>query len=167
MEARRSARTLRVKPGPISLLIANPRPAFDAAAHFHCRETTNLTLPAAIPADSLVYLRPNLVLARFALKGIFSECFIPSTTGTSKHDKTPVGPYICHKSLLRNRAIVSNLTWSLRPTTGVGQRHLAGRLRGDRHEQLGQGSHNHRGHAESDTVALPGGAYLLGSAHAR
>jgi len=57
--------SLGVKHGPISLLIANPRPTFDSAARFHCGKTTNLTFPAAIPADSLVYLGPNLVLARF------------------------------------------------------------------------------------------------------
>jgi len=78
--------SLGVKSGSISLLIANSRSTFDSAAHFYGGETTNLTLRAAIPADSLVYLGPDLVLARFTFKEIFSECLILSTMDTSKHD---------------------------------------------------------------------------------
>ena len=115
--------SLAVKRGPISLLIANSRSTFDSAAHFYGGETTNLTLRAAIPADSLVYLGPDLVLAWFTFKGIFSECLIPSTIDTSKHDKAPVGLCVRHKRLLapeEHGATVSNFTEDLRPTTGVG-----------------------------------------------
>ena len=73
------------------LLVANSRSTFDTAAHFNGGETASLTLPAAIPAHRLVHLGPDLVLARFTFKGIFSECFIPSTTDTSKYDEAPVG----------------------------------------------------------------------------
>jgi hypothetical protein len=59
------------------LLIANSRSTFDSAAHIYGGETTDLTLPPAIPADSLVYFGPDLVFARLTLYGIFSECFIP------------------------------------------------------------------------------------------
>jgi len=91
---------LGVKRGPISLFIAHSRSTFDSAAHIYGGETTNLTLPPAIPADSLVYFGPDLVLARWTLYGIFSECFIPSTIDTSKRDKAPVGLCIRHRRLL-------------------------------------------------------------------
>ena len=58
------------------LLIANSRSTFETAAHFNGGETASLTLPAAMPAHSLVYLGPDLVLARFTFKGILGECFI-------------------------------------------------------------------------------------------
>lgn len=121
-----------VSRGPISLLIANSRSTFDSAARFHGGETTNLTLPAAIPADSLVDLAPDLVFPGLTFKGIFSERFIPSTTDTSKHDKAPVGLCVRHEDTLAAeelRATVSNFTKGLQPTTGVGQPRPAGRRR--------------------------------------
>ena len=81
---------------PISLLVADSRSAFDSAAHIYGGEATNFTLPAAIPAYSLVYLGPDLVLARLTFNGIFSECFIPPTIDTSKHDNAPVVLCIRH-----------------------------------------------------------------------
>ena len=62
--------------GPISLLIADSRSAFDSATHFYGGETTNLTLPATISADSVVCLGSDLVLAWCNLKRIFRVCFI-------------------------------------------------------------------------------------------
>ena len=100
-----------------ALLIANSRSTFDSGAHFYCGETTSLTLPAAIPAYSLVYLGPDLVLARFTFKGIFSVCFIPSTMDTSKREKAPVGLCGGHKGLLApggHGATVSSFTEGLR-----------------------------------------------------
>jgi hypothetical protein len=85
---------------PISLLVADSRSAFDSAAHIYGGEATNFTLPAAIPAYSLVHLGSDLVLARLTFNGIFSECFIPSTIDTSKRQKAPVGLCVCHKRLL-------------------------------------------------------------------
>jgi len=79
-----------VEYGTISFPTANSRSTFDSAAHFYRRETASLTLPTAVPADSLVCLGPNLLLAKFTRRGFFSECFIPSTIDTSKHDKTPI-----------------------------------------------------------------------------
>jgi hypothetical protein len=113
--------SLGVKRRPISLLIANSRSTFDSAAHLYGGETTNLTLAAAIPAYSLVYLGSDLVLARLTFNGIFSKCFIPSTIDTSKHDKAPVGLCVRHKRLLapeEHGATVCNFTEGLRPATG-------------------------------------------------
>jgi hypothetical protein len=76
--------------GVISFLSANPRSAFDSTAHFYGGDTTSLTLPAAVPADSLVCLGPNLLFVRFNCRRFFSECFIFSTTHTPEHNKTPV-----------------------------------------------------------------------------
>jgi hypothetical protein len=159
---------LGVKRGPISLLIANSRSTFDSAAHFYGGETTNLTLPPAIPADSLVYFGPDLVLARWTLYGIFSECFIPSTIDTSKRDKAPVGLCIRHRRLLaleEHGATVSNFTEGLRPTTGAGQQHHAGHCRTVRREQLGRGRRGRRVPGGGDRGVSPTGACLLGSAH--
>jgi hypothetical protein len=83
-----------------ALLVADSRSTFDSAAHIYGGETTNLALPAAIPADSLERLGSDLVLIRLTFKGIFSECFIPSTTDTAKHDKAPVVLCVRHKRLL-------------------------------------------------------------------
>jgi len=66
-------------------LIANCRSTFDAAAHFYRGDTMSFALPAAVPADSLVF---------------FSECFISSATDTSKDDKTPVALCLRHKRTL-------------------------------------------------------------------
>lgn len=145
--------SLAVKRGPISLLIANSRSTFDSVAHFYGGETTNLTLPAAIPADSLVYLGPDLVLKRFTFKGIFSECFILSTIDTSKHEKAPVGLRVRHKRLLapeEHGATVSNFTEGLRPTTGVGQRRHAGHRRAARRERPGRCIRGRGGRRASD-----------------
>ena len=57
----------------------------------------SFALPAAVPADSLVCLNPNLILTRFNCTGFFSECFISSATDTSKDDKTPVALCLRHK----------------------------------------------------------------------
>ena len=86
------------------MLITNSRSTFDSAAYIYGGETTNLTLPAAIPADSLEYLGSDLVLIRLSFKAIFGERFIPSTIDTSKHDKAPVVLCVRHKDswLLRN-----------------------------------------------------------------
>ena len=118
--------------GPISLRVANSRSAFDSAAHFHGGETTNLTLPTAISANSLVYLGPDLVLARFTLKGIFGERFIPSTFDTSEREKAPMSPCARHKRLLvpeGHETAVRNFTAGPQPMTRVGQQHLV-----DRHQ---------------------------------
>ena len=58
----------------------------------------SFSLPAAVPADSLVCLGPNLILTRFNCTGFFSECFISSATDTSKDDKTPVALCLHHKN---------------------------------------------------------------------
>jgi hypothetical protein len=47
----------------------------------------SFALPAAVPADSLVCLGPNLILTRFNCTGLFSECFISSATDTSKFSR--------------------------------------------------------------------------------
>ena len=60
----------------------------------------SFALPAAVPADSLVCLNPNLILTRFNCTGFFSECFISSATDTSKDDKTPVALCLRHKRTL-------------------------------------------------------------------
>ena len=83
-------------------LIANCRSTFDAAAHFYRGDTMSFALPAAVPADSLVCPGPNLILTRFNCAGFFSECFISSTTDTSKDDKTPVALCLCHKNSPRS-----------------------------------------------------------------
>lgn len=145
------------------MLIANSRSTFDTVAHFYGGEPTNLTLPAAMPADSLVYLGPDLVPARFTFKGVFSECFIPSTIDTSKHEKAPVGLCVRHKRFLapeEHGATVSNFTEGLRPTTGVGQRRQAVRRRAVRSEQLGRGSCGRRFHGGSDRGVSPTDACL-------
>src|SRR6516164_1119985 len=80
-------------------LIANCRSTFDAAAHFYRGDTTSFALPAAVPADSLVCIGPNLILTRFNCTGFFSECFIFSATDTSKDDKAPVALCLRHKEL--------------------------------------------------------------------
>jgi len=108
-----------VKHGRISFLSANPRSTFDSAAHFYGGDTTSLTLPAAIPADSLVCLGPNLLLARFNCRGFFGECFIPSTTDTSEHNKTPIDLLVGHNRPLAPEEYGANLTVGFRPTTGV------------------------------------------------
>jgi len=72
----------------------------------------SFALPAAVPADSLVCLGPNLILTRFNCTGFFSECFISSATDTSKHDKTPVARCLRHKRLqspVEHGATVCNL----------------------------------------------------------
>jgi hypothetical protein len=94
------------------LLIANSRSAFDSAAHIYGGETTNLTLPATISADSLEYLVSDLVLTGLTFNGIFSQGFIPSTIDTSKHDKAPVGFCFGHKDswLLRNKERLSAIS---------------------------------------------------------
>jgi len=94
-------------------LIANCRPAFDAAAHFNRGDTMSFALPTAVPAHSLVCLGPNLILTRFNCTGLFSECFISSATDTSKHDKTPVALCLRQRRLLspvEHGATVCNLT---------------------------------------------------------
>ena len=105
--------------GAISFPSANPCSTFDSAAHFYGGDTTSLTLPAAVPADSLVCLGPNLLLARFNFRGFFSECFIPSTTDTSEHDKTPVDLCVRHNGPLAPEEYGANLTVGFRPTTRV------------------------------------------------
>ena len=109
---RQLAAVVTVKYGAISFLSANPRSTFDSAPHFYGGDTTSLTLPAAVPADSLVCLGSNLLPARFNWRGFFSECFIPSTTDTSEHDKTPVD--LCAR---HNRPLFPNPQL---PVSGVG-----------------------------------------------
>jgi len=152
-ERRWCSASLAVKRGPISLLISNPRSTFDSAAHFYSGDTTNVTLPAAMPADGVVYLGPNLVLARFTFKGIFSVCFIPSTIDTSKSEKAPVRLCVRHKRLLApggHGATVRNFTEGLRPTTGVGQRRHAGHRRAARRERPGRCIRGRGGRRASD-----------------
>ena len=79
-------------------LSANCPSTFDAAAHFYRGNTMSFALPAAMPAESLVCLGPNLILTRFNCTGFFSECFISSATDTSKDDKTPVALCLRHRN---------------------------------------------------------------------
>jgi hypothetical protein len=120
-------------------------------------------------ADSLVYLGPDLVLARFPFKGIFSVCFIPSTMDTSKREKAPVGLGVGHKRLRapeQHGATVRNFTAGLLPTRGAGLRRHAVRRGAVRPGQLGRGNRGRRVHGGCDRGVLPAGACLLDSAHA-
>jgi hypothetical protein len=120
--------------GAISFLSANPRSTFDSTAHFDGGDTTSLTLPAAVPADSLVCLGPNLLFVRLNCRGFFGECFILSTTYTPEHHKTPVPFCVRHNRPLAAAACEANLTASFQPTIRVEPRHHACRRRVIRYE---------------------------------